>query len=490
MDAARPSAIDVAAMPLPRAKSPERSKSPARAKSPARSKAAARPANGRAAARAAAPLRKRRKGVRGEDTEEEDEEDEVLPAELTRKIIAQAREQQAEVDAEERASRVGRAAGLSVAAALSAQAGGGSSDEEDQEEEEEDELRGRSLGEDEYYEDVDELELDEQDERALSLFMGGGAPRARNLADIIMEKLAAAEERAGGAAGETGDAGAGEPYGAGAPMPALPPKVIEVYKGVGLLLKTYRSGKLPKAFKIVPRLANWEEVLYVTEPEAWSAVATREATKLFASNMNARMAQRFFNLVLLPAVQDDIREHGKLNFHLYLALKKALYKPAAFFKGVLLPLGDGGTTLREALIVSSVLAKVSVPMLHSAVAILKLAELDFCGANALFLRTLLLKRYALPYRVVDKLVDYFVGFRDDDAAPTLLWQQCLLAFAQHYKTEVTAEQKEALRDLLRVQGHPKLTPEIRRELFSGGRCRGDPYLPHAGGADVNMDLLG
>lgn len=37
---------------------------------------------------------------------------------------------------------------------------------------------------------------------------------------------------------------------------------------------------------------------------------------------------------------------------------QALYKPAAFFKGMLLPLGeDVGTTLREALIVSSVLSK-------------------------------------------------------------------------------------------------------------------------------------
>ncbi len=29
---------------------------------------------------------------------------------------------------------------------------------------------------------------------------------------------------------------------------------------------------------------------------------------------------------------------GKLNLHLYEALKKSLYKPAAFFKGVLFPL--------------------------------------------------------------------------------------------------------------------------------------------------------
>jgi essential nuclear protein 1 len=45
------------------------------------------------------------------------------------------------------------------------------------------------------------------------------------------------------------------------------------------------------------------------------------------------MAQRFFNLVLLPRIRDDIAEYKKLNFHLYCALKKALFKPGAWFKG-------------------------------------------------------------------------------------------------------------------------------------------------------------
>ena len=39
----------------------------------------------------------------------------------------------------------------------------------------------------------------------------------------------------------------------------------------------------------------------------------REATRLFASNMNPRMAQRFFNLVLLPAVQVRISLHISLH---------------------------------------------------------------------------------------------------------------------------------------------------------------------------------
>lgn len=47
---------------------------------------------------------------------------------------------------------------------------------------------------------------------------------------------------------------------------------------------------------------------------------------------------RFYTLVLLPRLRDDIDEFKKLNYHLYQALCKAIYKPAAFFKGLILPL--------------------------------------------------------------------------------------------------------------------------------------------------------
>ena len=132
-------------------------------------------------------------------------------------------------------------------------------------------------------------------------------------------------------------------------------------------------------------------------------------------------------------------------------------------------------------------------MLHSAVAILKLAEMEDSGASALFMRVLLLKKYALPYRVVDALVDYFTAFgvapRGEEAPEMmpLLWHQCLLAFAQHYKAELTNEQKERFKMLLRVQEHGLVTPEIRRELFSG-RSRGDPYLPPLAGGSADMVL--
>jgi essential nuclear protein 1 len=41
---------------------------------------------------------------------------------------------------------------------------------------------------------------------------------------------------------------------------------------------------------------------------------------------------------LLPAVRQDIAKNKKLNYHYFHALKKAFYKPAAWFKGILFPI--------------------------------------------------------------------------------------------------------------------------------------------------------
>lgn len=61
---------------------------------------------------------------------------------------------------------------------------------------------------------------------------------------------------------------------------------------VGTFLKRYKSGKLPKVFKLLPGLTNWEDLLFITRPEEWSANAVYAATRVFASNLSAAMAQR------------------------------------------------------------------------------------------------------------------------------------------------------------------------------------------------------
>lgn len=149
-----------------------------------------------------------------------------------------------------------------------------------------------------------------------------------------------------------------------------------------------------------------------------------------------------------------------------MALKKALFKPGAWFKGILIPLCESGTcTLREAIIVGSIITKCSIPVLHSSAAMLKIAEMEYSGANSIFLRLLLDKKYALPYRVLDALVFHFLGFRTEKRELPVLWHQCLLTLVQRYKADLATEQKEALLELLRLQPHPSCP---RR---SGVSCR-------------------
>ena len=183
------------------------------------------------------------------------------------------------------------------------------------------------------------LGIDEADAAVIEKFMTAEPRKQVNLADLIMSKIAENEKSSTDDTPSSTSitAGAFKGYNEG---PQLDPKIIEVYSKVGLLLSRYRSGKLPKAFKIIPNLSNWEEVLFLTNPSGWTAHATYQATRIFVSNLGSKMAQRFFNLFLLDRVRDDIAETKKLNYHLYLALKKSLYKPAAFFKGLLLPLCD------------------------------------------------------------------------------------------------------------------------------------------------------
>ena len=66
------------------------------------------------------------------------------------------------------------------------------------------------------------------------------------------------------------------------------------------------------------------------------------------------------------------------------ALKKATYKAAAFYKGLLLPLCASGTcNLREAVIFTSVIRRTSIPVLHSAAAMLRIAGKQQAGGRRL-----------------------------------------------------------------------------------------------------------
>mgnify|MGYP006137038117 FL=1 len=337
------------------------------------------------------------------------------------------------------------------------------------------------------HEEYSDVELDEEDEQALNAFMNPFGGQQRSLADMILEKIHDKEAEEQGAALEMLEDDEDERQKKAAMLEEFAPegideKVLQVYRKVGDLLKRYTTGKFPKAFKIIPALSNWEEVLWLTRPDTWSPHAMFQATRLFASNLNEHMAQRFYVLVLLPRVRDDIQEHKRLHHALYQALRKATFKPGAWFKGILLPLCESKTcTLREAVVLSSVLAKTSVPALHSAAVLMKLSELEYAGTTSFFIRVLLDKKYALPYRVVDALVENFLRFSNEDRTLPVVWHQSFLCFVQRYKHELSKEQKKRLSKLASAhQNHYLISPEIVRELANSDTSRGDKRM------DVHM----
>ncbi|KAI5453004.1 snoRNA-binding rRNA-processing protein [Naganishia albida] len=335
------------------------------------------------------------------------------------------------------------------------------------------------------------------------LVAGNDAEGGRTLADIIFEKMG--EQAAANAEGKVPGVGAvpAQPTHADGgrldPRVGLNPKVVEVYTKVGILLSRYKSGPLPRALKILPSLPHWAQLLALTNPAQWTPHAAYACTRIFVSNLKPAEVQVFLQGILLDQVRDNIADQekskggktgGRLDVQLYEALKKGLYKPAAWFKGILFPLCESGCSLKEATVVASVLSKVSVPVLHSAAALMRLAGMDYSGPNSLFIRVLLDKKYALPYKVVDALVFHYIRLanssrsKDGDDKLPVLWHQSLLVFVQRYGADLTPEQKDALLDVIRARPHPLISAEIRREILNSV-VRGEPR-PEEGAGDVDM----
>lgn len=422
------------------------------------------------------------------DDDGDDGKDEFdLDAVASRRVLQLAREQQQEIEEEENFNEVATKPRFELIHA--------ESDNEDNDEEIEEDYEEEVI-------EVDESDLNPSEVAMFEMFFkakqGNNVPfEPINLADKVMEKMEEARRNAE-FEDEEGEEEDDEEEGKPGNGVYLPPRVIEAYQKVGESLRAWKHGKLPKLFKVLPSIKNWEDLLYVTAPEMWTPNAVYEGTRLFISNLTAAKAEKFVRLVLYPRFRQDIEinEDHKLNYHLYQAIKKSLYKPAAFFKGFLFLLVEDQCTVHEAMIAASVLKKTSIPVQHAAVALSWLLEQEFSPAATVFIRVLIEKKYALPYQTIDDLVFYFMKFRvvtdkkfeinnEDDGdfdididitqqrklqqAPPLplVWHKAFLAFAQRYKNDITDDQRDFLMEVVRQRGHRDIGPEIRRELLAG-----------------------
>lgn len=261
----------------------------------------------------------------------------------------------------------------------------------------------------------------------------------------------------------------------------IDPRAVEGFQELGKILSTWTSGKLPKLFGVLPNLEQWKEYIRFTNPKMWTPHAMYEAVYLFSSNFNNTLVEQFYKEFFVPALRENIKKHEKLNVYLYNALKRSLFKPVGFFKGIIFPLAEN-LTIKEANIVGSILKKCSIPIAHSANAIMKLVEHN--GLNRVsqghffFIKLLLSKKYALPMIVKDSIVKFLdelsaniakskinsKNFNENNSILPVCFHQVLLSVCQYYKFDLNDKDKEIIKQICRSYPHHIITNLVYKEL--------------------------
>ncbi|KAL9647135.1 hypothetical protein ABK040_004851 [Willaertia magna] len=319
-----------------------------------------------------------------------------------------------------------------------------------------------------------EIELNEEEQQALNFFLNEDENRQNiNISNVIAKNI---QEKAKEANLQFNEEDLER---------KLNNKVVTAYRAVGKVLSTYRSGKFPKIFAVIPQLENWEEIIYLTHPDQWTTQALYKAVGIFASQSNEQVTQRFYNMILLPRIRNNIleensrkktqvrgykrttKQHLVLNHHLYQAMFKAIYRPAPFFKGIILPLcEENDFSFKEAYIMGGLLKKISIPILHSAAALMRILQLDFSSPRCMIIKSLIDKRYALPTQVIQAVVKHFTHFMSVNLTQELpsIWFQTLLDFVEYYNFQLSHGQRKHLKELVKVHKHYSMSPQIRKIL--------------------------
>ena len=247
----------------------------------------------------------------------------------------------------------------------------------------------------------------------------------------------------------------------------LDPQAIEKFKDLGVILSRWTSGKLPKLFGVLPGLEQWREYIVFTNPKRWTPHSMYEAVCMFASNMNNTLVEGFYRDFFVPNIRDDIKANGKLNLYLYNGLKKAIFKPAGFFKGIIFPLAEN-LTFKEANIIGSILKRCSIPIAHSAAALSKLMELNgetrVSQGHFFFIKLLLMKKYALPTIVKSKLVSFLYDVSLKNHQLNVCYHQVLLCLVQTYKFDLTDQERSIIQSIIKTKGHQSISEELIKEL--------------------------
>lgn len=221
-------------------------------------------------------------------------------------------------------------------------------------------------------------------------------------------------------------------------------KILKILERSGTILKIYRSGKIPKIFKILTICENFEEFIWFTRPDRWSIQAFFVISRLFFLNLNFQHLKRYYSLILVPRFQEGIFEKKKIDVNLYLTLKLSTLRPKFFFSHVIIPFSTSlNCTKKEAIILCALISKGSFSIKHIVcLLIFLLKKTSLSLSKILFLRIILRKNLNLPKKILDFLVDFF--FENKIQKNQGDFRNCFLLFFKNYSQFLPQEDQEKL----------------------------------------------
>ena len=227
-------------------------------------------------------------------------------------------------------------------------------------------------------------------------------------------------------------------------------KVLKILERTGIILKVYKSGKIPKIIKIIPLFENFEDLIWYTRPDRWSTQALFIISKIFIKKLNNFETKRFLTLIFLPRLQECIFKKENLNLYIPFISKIANLNPKIFFSSIILPFFKSSNCCKkESVVLSLILLKISFQTKHISWGLIKLLKTSQNSSKFIILRTLLAKNYNFSYRLLDILVDFFI--KNKHRTKNVFFLKCYIIFLKNYSKFLSLEDKSRLPDIFQSQ---------------------------------------
>lgn len=223
---------------------------------------------------------------------------------------------------------------------------------------------------------------------------------------------------------------------------------LKILERAGLILRIYRSGKIPKILKIIPVLKNFEEFLWFTRPDRWSSQALYVISRFFFSKLSYEKLERYFSSILAPRFQEEIFKKQKICPTIFKLIKLSSKNEKIFFTRILIPLScSKNCTNKESAFLASIISTQSFSRSHMySLLVFLTKDKIFKKSKISILRAIISKKYNIPNRIKEYIVDFFL--KNKAKVDKGRFKNCILIFLKNYLMFLSTEEKQKFLEIL------------------------------------------